>query len=230
VSKIAQDTPLSSIYEQSLRASTEVLAGLAPSKDRKPRAVFSSARGAAKKVFAEYGVEGLPIVACSISAIDPNIESFNRRALKRNGVVIGSDDDFLYYLSAVPVRTILVVSYLSNNGPDVLEFSQQWMYQDHELQFKLKTRDHPGKIGIKVQLEPSIVFPEHNENDETLPPYQLETAATIWSYVGKIYRRRKIKNVRINESILYQGTDEEIVLTPADSFNVDLSTGEVTAL
>lgn len=230
MSKPAQDAQLSSIFEQSLRASTEVLAGLAKSKDRKPRAVFSSARGAARKAFVEYGKEGLPIVACSISAMDPNIESFNRRALKQLGVVIGSDDDFLYYLSAVPVRTVLVVSFIGNDGQEVLDFAQQWMYQDYELQFKLKTRDHPGKIAIKVQLEPSIVFPDHNENDETQPPYILETAATIWSYIGKIYRRHKIKNIRINESVLYQNSDEEVVLTPADSFQVDLATGEVTAL
>lgn len=148
---------------------------------------------------AVYPLMAIMLTTVSESAADGS-GMWNKQAMFE-GMKIGetSLERDAIVLHAVPVTAEFQITYLCQSLPDVVVFTNRWLFREREAQFKLASETI--NIGIRVTLARTLTIPQLALEDYG-NLYMYETTATINSYVGEIEFVAALKSIVVNTNLV----------------------------
>lgn len=213
-------TPFSPVFRRSLEAIPVILKrkfGFPETGNPNLSASFYTSRDAIVRAIEETGdpKNVLPFIGIKLSTVYLDVESYNPRLLKRDGLPLyyspaelAEDQITVMTFFGRPVRVEAEAILFTDNYDQLISVIEQIMFSGSELHFKLRIGE--GTIPIKFSLEKeSISVPEADFTTEAFSNFELSFQLSVKTYSGFIEPVPLVKRVKIQggSSIQYETLD-----------------------
>ena len=154
----------------------------------------------------------LPVIAVSLTNVDPNEGSYNRAVMRKHGVPVRRAEDGSYLIARVaPVTLTLQVLMVTDDLLTMIRMIDRWMANDR-WSFELGFAEWKAKIA--VQAENNLSVPTATPSSGGADQFRLVTNLKASTYAGYVWRIPRIESVQL-QSIIYSGDIDAAMSDPS---------------